>query len=145
MSTKMEKPRISPEDYKKIIKGIDLISISMKESKSFLNLDTKISSELNINIKDEASFETKDNNEVFVFHKYVVDARKPNSKSRFIQIDVTFLIRLSSKEIFTEDFFDIYKNISLHLNTWPYLREFINQMTSRMNVPPLTIPLFKTP
>lgn len=145
MSTKLEKPRISPEDYKKIIKGIDLISISMKESKSFLNLDTKISSELNINIKDEASFETKDNNEVFVFHKYVVDARKPNSKSRFIQIDVTFLIRLSSKENFTDDFFDIYKNVSLHLNTWPYLREFINQMTSRMNVPPLTIPLFKTP
>ncbi|HED37058.1 MAG TPA: hypothetical protein ENI76_02255 [Ignavibacteria bacterium] len=69
--------------------------------------------------------------------------RKPSSKSRYIQIEVTFVVTLKSKFEFTEDFFEIYKEISLHLNTWPYLREFVNQATARMNVPSLTLPLYK--
>lgn len=145
MSTKIEKPKISPEDFKRIMKGIDLVSISLKESKSFINLDIKVPSELSINIKDDAEFKIKEKNEVHILHKYTADARKPESKSRFILLEVVFLVRLTSKEQFTQDFFDIYKNVSLHLNTWPYFREYVNQMTSRMNVPPLTLPLFKTP
>lgn len=145
MNKEIKKPNISPEDYKKILQGLDLISISLKESKTFLNTDINPPTELNIQIKDEANYKVKDEGIVFVFQKYQIDARKPQSKTRFFQLEVTFLVKVLSKENFTEEFFDVYKNISLHLNTWPYLREFVNQTTSRMNVPPLTLPFYKTP
>lgn len=145
MTAKIEKPKISPEEYKKIIGGIDLVSISMKDSKSFLNIDLKAPSEISINIKDNTEFKIREEGEVLIFHKYFVDARKPESKSRYVQMEVTFLVRLVSKEAFTQEFFNIYKNVSLHLNTWPYFREFVNQITSRMGIPPLTLPLFKSP
>lgn len=145
MNKELKKPRISPEDYKKILQGLDLISISLKESKTFLNIDITPPTELNIQIKDEANYKAKEEGIVFVFQKYKIDARKPQSKTRFFQLEVTFLVKVFSKENFTEEFFDVYKNISLHLNTWPYLREFVNQTTSRMNVPPLTLPFYKTP
>lgn len=145
MNKEIKKPKISPEDYKKILQGLDLISISLKESKTFLNTDINPPTELNIQIKDEANYKVKEEGIVFVFQKYQIDARKPQSKTRFFQLEVTFLVKVFSKENFTEEFFDVYKNISLHLNTWPYLREFVNQTTSRMNVPPLTLPFYKTP
>lgn len=145
MNKELKKPRISPEDYKKVLQGLDLISISLKESKTFLNIDINPPTELNIQIKDEANYKVKEEGIVFVFQKYQIDARKPQSKTRFFQLEVTFLVKVFSKENFTEEFFDVYKNISLHLNTWPYLREFVNQTTSRMNVPPLTLPFYKTP
>lgn len=145
MSTENKKPIISPEEYKKILKGLDLISISLKESKAFINTDINPPIELSIQIKDEASYKIKDDGFVFIFQKYKIDARKPESKTRFIQIEVVFLVKVHSEDKFTDDFFDIYKNVSLHLNTWPYLREFVNQTTSRMNIPPLTLPFYKTP
>ncbi len=145
MNKEIKKPKISPEDYKIILQGLDLISISLKESKTFLNTDINPPTELNIQIKDEANYKVKEEGIVFVFQKYQIDARKPQSKTRFFQLEVTFLVKVFSKENFTEEFFDVYKNISLHLNTWPYLREFVNQTTSRMNVPPLTLPFYKTP
>mgnify|MGYP000398030116 FL=1 len=145
MSTENRKPIISPEEYKKILKGLDLISISLKESKAFINTDINPPIELSIQIKDEASYKIKDDGFVFIFQKYKIDARKPESKTRFIQIEVVFLVKVHSEDKFTDDFFDIYKNVSLHLNTWPYLREFVNQTTSRMNIPPLTLPFYKTP
>lgn len=145
MSTENKKPIISPEEYKKILRGLDLISISLKESKAFINTDINPPIELSIQIKDEASYKIKDDGFVFIFQKYKIDARKPESKTRFIQIEVVFLVKVHSEDKFTDDFFDIYKNVSLHLNTWPYLREFVNQTTSRMNIPPLTLPFYKTP
>lgn len=144
MNKETNKPKISPEDYKKILQGLDLISISLKESKTFLNVEITPPTELRIHIKDEANYKVKEEGIVFVFQKYFIDARKPQSKTRFFQLEVTFLVKVYSKEIFSEDFFDVYKNISLQLNTWPYLREFVNQITSRMNVPPLTLPFYKT-
>ncbi|MCX7611715.1 MAG: hypothetical protein N2043_09040 [Ignavibacterium sp.] len=145
MDKEIKKPKISPEEYKKILQGLDLINISLKESKTFLNSDINPPTELNIQIKDEADFKIKEDGIVFISHKYQIDARKPESKTRFVKIEVTFLVKIHSKEFFSDDFFEIYKNISLHLNTWPYLREFVNQMTSRMNIIPLTLPFYKTP
>lgn len=144
MNTLKDKPKISPENYKKIISGIELMSISLKECDAFINTDISTPGDLTIDIKEEADYKLKEEKRVHIFHKYTVDARKPGSKSRYVKLGIVFLIRVTSEEKFTDDFFEIYKHISLHLNTWPYLREYINQMTSRMNIPPLTLPLFKT-
>jgi hypothetical protein len=145
MKTLKEKPKISPENYKTIIQGIELKSISLKECDAYLNADLNAPGDLKIGIKEEADYKLKEENLVHIFHRYTIDARKPNSKSRYIKLGIVFLIRITSEETFTDDFFEIYKQVSLHLNTWPYLREYVNQMTSRMSVPPITLPLFRIP
>ncbi len=136
-------PKLSPEAYRKILSGIDLLSISVKESKSFINTELKNPVDIKIDINTQSSFEVKEDNIVHIIQHYKFDARKQGSKSRFVQIEVKFLVTISSKEEFSQDFFEIYKEVSLRLNTWSYLREFVNNMTLRMNIPPFTIPLFK--
>ncbi len=135
--------KISPEDYSKILKGVNLKSISLQKSKVYYNYEAKNPSSLAIRIEDSATYKLRQDDIVDLFQTYKVDARKPSSKSRYIQVEVTFVVTLESEFEFTPEFFEIYKEISLHLNTWPYLREFVNQATVRMNVPPLTLPLYK--
>ncbi len=137
------KPKLSPEDYRKILNGVNLIEISLKESKTFVNKDIKPATDLEISIKDESQFEQGKDGVINILQHYELDARKPKSKSRYVQISVTFLVRMMSVEPFTNDFFSIYREISLHLNTWPFFREFAHSTTARMNIPPMTLPLLK--
>ncbi len=140
----MDKPKISPEEFRKILEGIDLKSISLQRSSAFLNPEINVPQYLEIKIDEEASYKIRGTGVVDIFQTYKVDARKPKSKSRYVKLEITFIVRITSEYDFTDDFFEVYKSVSLHLNTWPYLREFVNQATARMNVPPLTIPFFKT-
>lgn len=135
--------KLSPENYRKILNGIDLVDISMIESKTHLNPEGKTVKDIAIKINDKCKFVIDKDNIIRIYQTYDLDARKPKSKSRFIQINVTFLVRLSSKETFTDDFFEIYKSVSLGLNTWPFFREFVHSTTARMNIPPMTLPLLK--
>ncbi len=138
-----EKAKLSPEEYRKILDGVELINISLTESKTFVKSDSKPPSELEIKLSNHGEFALHDDNVIDVRQCFHLDARKPKSKSRYVQIDATFMVSLSSKEPFTQEFFEIYKEVSLQLNTWPFFREFVHSATARMNIPPLTLPLLK--
>jgi len=43
----------------------------------------------------------------------------------------------------TPELFDLFKGSSLILNTWPFLREFVQSCTVRAGLPPLILPLVK--
>jgi len=43
----------------------------------------------------------------------------------------------------TPALFDLFKNSTLILNIWPYLREFVQSCTVRAGLPPLVLPLAK--
>lgn len=125
------------------MKGLDLISISLKEAKCNLNSEIKLPDQLIMEINSDEKLKMVKEEQVQIIQKYSLDARKRNSKLLFLKIDLTFMITLRSKEKFTDEFFDVYKEVSLKLNTWPYFREFVNNITLRMNIPFLIISLFK--
>lgn len=135
--------KMSPEEYRKILEGIELLDIALVEAKVMVNKDQTQPGELQINIKDSKEYKLQENKVIDIHQRYELDARKPKSKSRFLQVSATFLVRLRSKEEFTADFYDIYKEVSLPLNTWPFFREYLHSNTARMGIPPLTLPLLK--
>ena len=44
----------------------------------------------------------------------------------------------------TPELFNLFKDSTLILNTWPYLREFVQSCTVRAGLPPLVLPLAKS-
>jgi preprotein translocase subunit SecB len=135
--------KISPEDYNKILTGVDLKSISLQESTASINRNNTIPPELKIEISDESSFEFSKDNNVNVLHSYKLSTQKEGKKTQYIQIHASFLVQLTSEHEFTSEFFEIYKQVSLPLNTWPYFREYVNSITARMNILPITLPFVK--
>jgi len=137
-----KKESISPDKYREILNGLNLESIYLSTSKS--SVDKKsIASGLRISFRDEASFEKKEDKIVEITHKYRLEATNKKLKKKVLNIECAFCLNYSFEEDFTADFFEVFKDNNLPLNTWPFFREFVFNMTSRMNIPPLTLPLLK--
>ena len=135
-------PKIKPELYRKILEGIELQNIYLKSFDGEINLDIFPKSPI-VNISSKADFTTKNENHVQICQKWNIVAKDKSSESKFLSMSVTYCLVLYSRNEFTKDFFDIYEKTSLPINVWPFVREFVNSMTARMNIPPLTLPLLK--
>ena len=60
-----------------------------------------------------------------------------------IEIEVVFGLRFRSERPMTSPIFELFKEVNLPVNTWPFLREFVHSMTGRMGWTPITLPALK--
>ena len=128
--------------YSKTLSNLDFIEIYLESSSTDIKRQDILKHKgLKIEITDRASFEQTDN-KLKVAHRYYIKARGPEQKDVALRINVTFCLTFQTKETIEKDFIDIFRKINLPLNSWPYLREFVQNMTQRMNIPPLTLPFF---
>jgi len=135
--------KIKPEIYRKILMGLDLRKIYIRNFSGGIKSDV-IGKVLSVNItSSRANFVTKDENLIEILQDWTVIAKEKKSQKECLNISVTYCLNMHSKENFTKEFLEVYQKTSLPLNVWPFVREFINNMTARMNLPPLTLPLFK--
>jgi len=138
----IEKKNIAPELYRKILNGLELKNLYLTLCNS--NIDRiNISPEATIKIDDEAMFTKSENKEIEVIHKYSIEAKNQTSKKKFLNIKCEYRLIFTSSEDFTEEFFEIFKKANLPINSWPFFRELVYNMTSRMYIPPLALPLIK--
>lgn len=65
----------------------------------------------------------------------------------FLDIEATFLLLYSVKSVegLDDEALSSFAHLNGTYNAWPYWREFVQSMTSRMDLPPLTIPVFRLP
>jgi preprotein translocase subunit SecB len=131
--------KISPETYGKILDGIELDDIALTKLNSSINHDN-LSASMKISIKDVSAF-VNDEQGFKVENKYTLLSKTENKIG--LKIEAVYLISFKSIATIDDDFFDIYKSMSLPLITWPFFRELVNSITSRTNIPPLTLPLIK--
>jgi len=79
-----------------------------------------------------------------IIQTWQLSAAAGNRKRPLLKVAFDFAVILRSKAKLEQDVFDIYANNNLTLNTWPYVRELIYNITARMDLPPLTLPFFKS-
>ena len=101
-----------------------------------------LSDGLKIKIKNDANYLIDEDDDLIITIRYKLSANSKEKKSA-LKIEATYIAVFDSVKEITDDFFDVYKEISLPLNIWPFFRELVNSTTARMNVPPLTLPLLK--
>jgi len=138
----MNEYKLSPEEYRNILTGIDIVSITMTECSAKLSNLENMNSESVIKIQKEVDHEVL-GSMINIFRTYTLKASSKNLKKSFLTIKAKFKVVLSSKNEINEEFIKIYSDLSLDLNTWPYFREFAYSTSSRMDIPPLTLPLLK--
>jgi len=83
-------------------------------------------------------------NMLFVLVHFGLDAvdksDKPLAK---IQADMLLLYRIGNFEGLTNDHFKHFADKNAVFNAWPYWREFVQSMTTRMQLPTLTLPTYR--
>lgn len=131
---------VSPEKYREFLDGIELEKIYVKEVFSQIEHDL-LPESLKVNISDDTSYENTDDGFI-ITSKYSLNV-KNKSRKIVLKISAAYVVEFLSETALTDDIFEIYKEYSLPLNVWPFFRELCNSITSRMNIPPLTLPLYK--
>ena len=138
----IESPRLSPKDYKKILDNVQLDLISLESCSAKANQD-KFGKQMKSIVKDKVSFNLLNENEVMFIQHYDFICTKTNQKEYALKISCAFSAKFSSMEPLSNDFLEIFSKVNIHVNTWPYFREFIQSITQRMSLPPVTLPLLK--
>lgn len=134
--------KIPPKEYKKFIESIQLQDIYLESCSTKMNKKNIVSPQ-NISISSNASYTNNENNITEVRNKYTLVGYKSRKRDFGFKIVAEYVIDYKTDIEFSDDFFEIFKELNVPLNLWPYFREFVQNMMSRMNLPPLTLPLNK--
>ncbi len=134
--------KLTPQEYRAALKEVQLDEIMLEECTVRLRRE-RLDKALEITIVEKTSHEIQGDNVVSVNHAYMLTASSGAKKDFALRLTCTFGLKYSSKTTLTEDFMEIFQDQNILLNTWPYFREFVQSMTQRMNIPPLTLPLLK--
>ena len=138
-----KKEGIDPKRYAQILRGIRLDEIYL-ESCSVTHKRENLTKQkgLEVSIRDSASYK-QHNGRVKVTHKYYLTAKKPEMEDFALKISTAFCLVYFTDSPFRKEFFEIFKNTNLAVSSWPYFRELVQNMTQRMNIPPLTLPFLR--
>jgi preprotein translocase subunit SecB len=110
----------------------------LEQGEKLFDVDRKVEIETN-----------KETNTILVFSTFNLkgysEKNKLESEKSFLNIRATFLLIYQAKDIgsFDDKAFEIFGQSNGIYNAWPYWREFVQNITSRMGLPVLTIPVFR--
>ena len=132
--------------YSNFIAGIDLEKIYVLAINAKLNesISPDKGQPMTARLDQKARFRLVKEDLYEVVQAWQLSATAGNRKRPLLKLAFDFAVILRSKEKLEQDLFDIYANNNLTLNTWPYVRELIYNVTARMDLPPLTLPFFKS-
>ena len=82
---------------------------------------------------------------VYPHLKLLVKEQNSSPADFFLRIEARFVVTYTvrSDDGLTEANFDAFGERNGIYNVWPYWREFVQSITARMGLPPLTVPVFR--
>lgn len=129
------------EEYNNFIKQIEIDDLHIASAKVDVLDSSYFPSSADAKWRMNASYENAEG-QFNVSHRYNVTISDKETKEAKAKISVTFYVVYSSKIPISADFFEIFKARNLPLNTWPYFREFIHNITMRIGWPPFIAPTY---
>lgn len=137
------KPKISPEDYRNILKSLELNTLYISDLISKLN-EENISSNLTFNVGENYTYK-QEGNTLNVLYTYKLNAKDEEKEVPAISITAKFtvLYNLTKEVQITKDFMKVFSDLTLGMLLWTYFRELVNNLVYRMGMPPLVLPLKK--
>jgi len=124
--------RVQLEDVRLLGCNCELQSLSGEGEKSF-----EVTRTTDFSVDPETSM-------IFVVVHFVLDAVKDRKQNLAkIKADMLLVYKIRDIEGLTDQHFRSFADQNAVFNAWPYWREFIQNMTTRMQLPPLTLPVHR--
>lgn len=141
-AAKQAKGSVEPGEYAAFIKQIQIEDISLLSADVTKSGYEQRRRDFSVVWKSQAWFENHDRGFV-VFQRYRLNIKDAKTKQRVAKLSVTFSLAYRSDLALTDEIFEIFEEINVTLNTWPYFREFTHNTLARMNLPQVVAPLHK--
>jgi hypothetical protein len=134
-------PPISREEYAAFIAQIELDAIWVEDAVSLNTAAPLAQNEPpELEVGSDAGWRPEGSG-FRATHRYSVKVpEQPDDRGL---IEVAFAARFRSDTPMTESIFATFAEVNLPVNTWPYLREFVQSMAARMGWQRITLPALK--
>ncbi len=129
------------ERYNNFISQIDIDELRLVSAQVNVLDYSYFPSSADVRWRTKASYENEEEQSC-VSHRYNATIRDELNNEVKAKISVTFYIVYSTKIPMTDDLFEIFKERNLPVNTWPYFREFVHNITARLGWPPYIAPTY---
>jgi len=134
-------------DYSLFLKSLGLHCIYLRKAKYELLMPKKTLGGKSIQI--QFAFTQKYNvgeiKKLLVLHWFKVTGKIEGIEKDILEIEGEFYLEYSIKETPRKEIIEQFLNKHHVLHIWPYIREFIQNATRRMEIPPLVLPLSRPP
>lgn len=134
--------KLDPKEYKRKLGYVELKNIYL-DSFSATSRRDKLSGSIRTIVDDNREYELQENGSAIFKHSFQLIGTRKYKKDYGIKIKCTYSLQFDSTDDLEEEFWDIFSEVNLHINTWPYFRELVQNTTQRMSIMPLTLPLLK--
>jgi preprotein translocase subunit SecB len=132
--------KISPEEYQKILRGIDFNSISLAALEYHCDV-TRTAPEAQLSLAKSALIKNQADGLATVSFNFNLKGNLEDTE--VLVIEGEYVLLFSFKDEMTAEFFEVFENTTLGNLVWPYLRELFSSLTIRSNYPSLYLPLLK--
>jgi preprotein translocase subunit SecB len=138
----------SPEEYGTFVKGLELTRVRMVRSQIEAPYLVSDASEVRIEFEKETRFrvhEEVDSFEALSRFDFTFEEEGVEDPVGAISVTYSFLYEsdMVGSDVDLDPYFEIFADISLPVNVWPFVREFVHDATSRIDWPKLDLPLVK--
>lgn len=138
---------IDRDKYNDMINSINLEKIAL------LNCESKIHDEdsfgnLSVNVNFSVNKVRMEKNKLEAIAEFEVSTTEPDFDEIVFEVNFNYILEysLSSEDNLNDiedEYIETFLKHNLPINIWPYAREFVSSMTTRMGYPPLFIPMHK--
>jgi len=138
-----QKIKVSPEEYKKFIDNLKLLRIELIQTD--FKRDEIFEFPAKVTIKDDSKFKLLDEKQGLytVLNHHQLTAISKNKEKPGLKIDVTFKFTYQNSVPLTDEIFKIFSKQSLVLHSWPYFRQFVQDLAARAGLPPLVLDVIR--
>lgn len=136
-----KKFKMTPEEYQKILKGVEIQTISLTELTYSCSKEEILKNPVILRLKSNAILKKQENEIAKVIFKFALAGSI--AKKLALKINGEYLVEFSTKDDFTEDFLEVFKEYSLRLLMTPYMRDLFYTISMRSNLPGIILPLIK--
>jgi len=142
LAKKPMKHRMEPAEYRDFLRQVELETMVLDSCSVKTNRDN-IGSDMKLDIRHKVDYAIEEETSAVINVSYDLTATKSTKKDFALKLGCVYRVMLSSERPITDDFMEIFINVNIQMNTWPYFREFVQSMLQRIGYPPLTLPLLK--
>jgi preprotein translocase subunit SecB len=130
--------RLSPEKYNKLLSRIELRDIALRDVHASCGVG-RFEEKVYLSLKESAEIEDRSTDKVTITISY--DLKGKYKRRNAFSVKATYAVTFDLNDELPDEFFEIFRQTSLPLYTYPYFRELANSSISRMGLPPLVMPL----
>jgi len=126
--------------YNELLKHVELVDVHLQEIRASLGKWDPSERSI-LNFKEDFSVIENEADHVCIAVSYQLDAK--SKRRNVFNIKARYQVTFKTSKPIPPEFFEMFNKWSLPVQTFPYLRELVNSMISRMGLPPLVLPLRK--